>query len=317
MFWLWTTSRSVQPLPRLVVVDNAAVLHTVRTRYKRSEIYTFAASSVMELWTQCLLQTYAFSAAACFSFEGLQDAGRCEPIQRAECLFKGAFSVSFTKRGWNAVTDEENLMRYLGASSTMDACLIKKAKKLKAAVAAGSFRARKRTVLHFWYWIYWTYLNIWHALNMLDATNRLIRKLICQGSATAYICIGTACSQGMWLRHTKNHGRIRTGPAAHAMAWYLFQGAAAEWRNKPGALPWVPNSQLFHTSQHMRRQVVLISGESGAGKTESAKLVMSYISEALDTTLTQNHDLCLLGSESGNEALHFLVLLNRSVFRLT
>ena len=31
--------------PRLVVVDNAAVLHTVRTRYKRTDIYTFATSS--------------------------------------------------------------------------------------------------------------------------------------------------------------------------------------------------------------------------------------------------------------------------------
>ena len=30
---------------RLVVVDNAAVLHTVRTRYKRTDIYTFATTS--------------------------------------------------------------------------------------------------------------------------------------------------------------------------------------------------------------------------------------------------------------------------------
>lgn len=30
---------------RLVVVDNAAVLHTVRTRYKRTDIYTFARTS--------------------------------------------------------------------------------------------------------------------------------------------------------------------------------------------------------------------------------------------------------------------------------
>ena len=42
-------SRRKNPKLRLVVVDNAAVLHSVRTRYKRSDIYTFATASV-ELW---------------------------------------------------------------------------------------------------------------------------------------------------------------------------------------------------------------------------------------------------------------------------
>lgn len=43
--WIpWRFRGPPSPL-RLVVVDNAAVLHTVRTRYKRTDIYTFATTS--------------------------------------------------------------------------------------------------------------------------------------------------------------------------------------------------------------------------------------------------------------------------------
>lgn len=58
----------------LVVVDNAAVLHTVRTRYKRTDIYTFVSKMLV----------------AVNPFRDLP------------------------------VYSKENLMRYLGATSTMD-----------------------------------------------------------------------------------------------------------------------------------------------------------------------------------------------------
>jgi len=112
----------------LVVVDNAAVLHTVRTRYKRTDIYTFVSKMLVAV----------------------------NPFREL------------------AVYSKENLMRYLGASSTID-----------------------------------------------------------------------------------------LPPHIYALGLHAVKGL----------------QQHGGTSQ-----VVLISGESGAGKTESAKLVMSYISEALGSS---------------------------------
>ncbi|CAK9016123.1 unnamed protein product [Durusdinium trenchii] len=112
----------------LVVVDNAAVLHTVRTRYKRSDIYTFVSKMLVAV----------------------------NPFKEL------------------AVYSKENLIKYLGASSTMD-----------------------------------------------------------------------------------------LPPHIYALGLHAVKGL----------------QQNGGTSQ-----VVLISGESGAGKTESAKLVMSYISEAIGSS---------------------------------
>eukprot|EP00434_Breviolum_minutum_P009785 symbB.v1.2.008617.t1/scaffold516.1/size216213/3 len=131
----------------LVVVDNAAVLHTVRTRYKRTDIYTFARTS----------ETVSYDS-------------------KQQLLWAKVSKMLVAVNPFRelAVYSKENLMRYLGASSTID-----------------------------------------------------------------------------------------LPPHIYALGLHAVKGL----------------QQHGGTSQ-----VVLISGESGAGKTESAKLVMSYISEALGSS---------------------------------